>query len=124
MARFVRDVESMIEWGEMRAAWMAGSSPAMTNPVALRTDPMRYAVVIEKGERNDSAYVPDLPGCVSVGNAAGRSEGGNPRGDRISSRRHAGGWVADPKAVEPGELCRGWRTGCISQSQASRHGRA
>jgi predicted RNase H-like HicB family nuclease len=28
---------------------------------------MRYAVVIEKGERNYSAYVPDLPGCVSVG---------------------------------------------------------
>jgi len=28
---------------------------------------MRYAVVIEKGERNTSAYVPDLPGCVSVG---------------------------------------------------------
>jgi predicted RNase H-like HicB family nuclease len=28
---------------------------------------MRYAVMIEKGERNFSAYVPDLPGCVSVG---------------------------------------------------------
>jgi len=28
---------------------------------------MRYAVVIEKGEHNYSAYVPDLPGCVSVG---------------------------------------------------------
>jgi predicted RNase H-like HicB family nuclease len=28
---------------------------------------MRYAVVIEKGERNYSANVPDLPGCVSVG---------------------------------------------------------
>ncbi len=28
---------------------------------------MRYAVVIEKGERNYWAYVPDLPGCVSVG---------------------------------------------------------
>ena len=28
---------------------------------------MRYAVVIEKGERNYSVYVPDLPGCVSVG---------------------------------------------------------
>jgi len=28
---------------------------------------MRYAVVIEKGERNYSAYIPDLPGCVSVG---------------------------------------------------------
>ena len=28
---------------------------------------MRYAIVIEKGEKNYSAYVPDLPGCVSVG---------------------------------------------------------
>jgi predicted RNase H-like HicB family nuclease len=28
---------------------------------------MRYAVVIERGEGNYSAYVPDLPGCVSVG---------------------------------------------------------
>lgn len=27
----------------------------------------RYAVVIEKAENNYSAYVPDLPGCVSVG---------------------------------------------------------
>ncbi len=30
-------------------------------------DPMRYAVLIEKGERNYSGYVPDLPGCVSIG---------------------------------------------------------
>ena len=28
---------------------------------------MRYAVVIEKGDKNYSAFVPDLPGCVSVG---------------------------------------------------------
>ncbi len=28
---------------------------------------MRRAVVIEKGERNCSATLPDLPGCVSVG---------------------------------------------------------
>ena len=28
---------------------------------------MQYAVVIEKGERNYSAYVPDLPGCVATG---------------------------------------------------------
>jgi predicted RNase H-like HicB family nuclease len=27
----------------------------------------RYAVVIEKAERNYSAYVPDLPGCVATG---------------------------------------------------------
>lgn len=28
---------------------------------------MRYAVVIERGEKNFGAYVPDLPGCVAVG---------------------------------------------------------
>ena len=28
---------------------------------------MRYAVVIEKTGTGYSAYVPDLPGCVSVG---------------------------------------------------------
>ena len=28
---------------------------------------MRYAVVIESAEGNYSAYVPDLPGCVAVG---------------------------------------------------------
>ena len=28
---------------------------------------MRYAIVIEKGEGNYGAYVPDLPGCVAVG---------------------------------------------------------
>ena len=28
---------------------------------------MRYAIVIEKAEHNYSAYVPDLPGCISTG---------------------------------------------------------
>ena len=28
---------------------------------------MRFVVVIEKGGSNYSAYVPDLPGCVSTG---------------------------------------------------------
>jgi predicted RNase H-like HicB family nuclease len=35
---------------------------------------MRYAVVIEKGEKNYSAYVPDLPGCVSVGDTIAEVE--------------------------------------------------
>ena len=30
---------------------------------------MRYAVVIEEGDRGFCAYVPDLPGCVSVGDS-------------------------------------------------------
>ncbi|MEE4294459.1 MAG: type II toxin-antitoxin system HicB family antitoxin [Xanthomonadales bacterium] len=28
---------------------------------------MQYAVVIEKGSASYGAYVPDLPGCVAVG---------------------------------------------------------
>ena len=28
---------------------------------------MRYAVVIERARKNYSVYVPDVPGCVSVG---------------------------------------------------------
>ena len=28
---------------------------------------MQYAVVIESGPNNYSAYVPDLPGCVAAG---------------------------------------------------------
>ena len=28
---------------------------------------MRYMVVIERGERSWGAHVPDLPGCVAVG---------------------------------------------------------
>ena len=28
---------------------------------------MQYAMIIEKGERNYSAYLPDLPGCIATG---------------------------------------------------------
>ncbi len=28
---------------------------------------MKYAVIIEAGTRNYSAYVPDLPGCIATG---------------------------------------------------------
>jgi len=28
---------------------------------------VRYVVIVEQGENNVGAYVPDLPGCVAVG---------------------------------------------------------
>jgi predicted RNase H-like HicB family nuclease len=28
---------------------------------------MQYAMIVEKGERNFSAYLPDLPGCIATG---------------------------------------------------------
>ena len=35
---------------------------------------MKYAVVIEKGEANYSAYVLDLPGCVAAGETVAETE--------------------------------------------------
>lgn len=35
---------------------------------------MKYAVVIEKSETGYGAYVPDLPGCVAVGETIDETE--------------------------------------------------
>ncbi len=35
---------------------------------------MRYAVVIERSETGYGAYVPDLPGCVAVGETVNETE--------------------------------------------------
>jgi predicted RNase H-like HicB family nuclease len=35
---------------------------------------MRYAVVVEKADGNDSAYVPDLPGCIATGETMAETE--------------------------------------------------
>jgi predicted RNase H-like HicB family nuclease len=35
---------------------------------------MRYAVVIEKSENGYGAYVPDLPGCVALGETVTETE--------------------------------------------------
>lgn len=35
---------------------------------------MRYAVIIEKGGTNYSAYVPDLPGCIATGATVAETE--------------------------------------------------
>jgi predicted RNase H-like HicB family nuclease len=35
---------------------------------------MRYAIVIEKAEKNYSAYVPDLPGCIATGETVEETE--------------------------------------------------
>ena len=34
----------------------------------------KYAIVIEHGERNFSAYVPDLPGCITTGRTVAEIE--------------------------------------------------
>ncbi len=35
---------------------------------------MRYAIVIEKSENGFGAYVPDLPGCVALGETQAETE--------------------------------------------------
>ncbi len=35
---------------------------------------MRYAIVIEKAETNYAAYVPDLSGCVAIGQSIEETE--------------------------------------------------
>ena len=34
----------------------------------------KYAIVIEQGERNLSAYVPDFPGCITTGRTVNEIE--------------------------------------------------
>ena len=36
---------------------------------AGKTEVRKYAVIIEQGPRNYSAYIPDLPGCIATGKA-------------------------------------------------------
>ncbi len=33
----------------------------------MKEGPLRYVVILERGENGVGAYVPDLPGCVAVG---------------------------------------------------------
>jgi predicted RNase H-like HicB family nuclease len=56
---------------------------------------MRYAVVIEKGEGNYSAYVPDLPGCVAVGDTVEEIE----REIQEAIEFHLEGMRADGQAI-------------------------
>jgi predicted RNase H-like HicB family nuclease len=51
----------------------------------------RYAVVIERGENNFSAYVPDLPGCVTTGKTFEEIE----RNIREAIELHLEGMVED-----------------------------
>ena len=37
-------------------------------------EPMRYAIVIEESETGFGAYVPDLPGCIAVGETVEETE--------------------------------------------------
>ena len=63
---------------------------------------MRYAIVIEKGEGNYAAYVPDLPGCVSTGETLEEVE----RNIREAIRLHVEGLKEDGLPVpQPSAVC-------------------
>ncbi|MEE9293793.1 MAG: type II toxin-antitoxin system HicB family antitoxin [Phycisphaerae bacterium] len=52
---------------------------------------MRYGIVIEKANGNYSAYVPDLPGCVTTGGTIAETE----QEIREAIRFHVDGLQAD-----------------------------
>ncbi|MCD6706767.1 MAG: type II toxin-antitoxin system HicB family antitoxin [Thiobacillus sp.] len=61
---------------------------------------MRYAIVVEKTERNYSACVPDLPGCVATGQTAEEVE----NEIRAAIQFHIEGLREDGPAI-PQPLC-------------------
>jgi predicted RNase H-like HicB family nuclease len=63
---------------------------------------VKYAVVIEKGEHNYSAYVPDLPGCIVTGETICEIE----RLIREGIRFHIDGMIEDGLRVPaPSTVC-------------------
>src|SRR5579864_2744006 len=50
------------------------SAPRRTGETVHMTELLKYAVVIERADANYSAYVPDLPGCISVGDTIEEAE--------------------------------------------------
>ncbi|MBI1375220.1 MAG: type II toxin-antitoxin system HicB family antitoxin [Phycisphaera sp.] len=63
---------------------------------------MRYAIVIERAGDNLSAYVPDLPGCVTTGATVEEVE----RNIREAIALHVEGLLEDGETVpEPTTRC-------------------
>lgn len=55
----------------------------------------KYAIVIERGRDNLSAYVPDLPGCVTTGKTVEEVE----RNIREAIELHLEGMLEDGEAI-------------------------
>ncbi|MHB0919884.1 MAG: type II toxin-antitoxin system HicB family antitoxin [Thiomonas delicata] len=60
---------------------------------------MRYAIVIERAQSNDSAYVSDLPGCVATGSTVAEVE----REIREAIAFHLEGLRQDGVSIPPPE---------------------
>jgi predicted RNase H-like HicB family nuclease len=64
----------------------------------------KYAIVIEKGENNLSAYVPDSPGCITTGRTTEEIE----RNIREAIALHLEGLLEDGEPIPKptvGRLC-------------------
>ncbi len=55
----------------------------------------KYAIVIEQGENNLSAYVPDLPGCITTGRTVEEVE----RNILEAIELHLEGWREDGEPI-------------------------
>ncbi len=56
-----------------------------------------YTVIIEKGENNFSAYVPDLPGCITTGSSVEETE----QNIRAAIELHLAGMREDGEEIPP-----------------------
>jgi predicted RNase H-like HicB family nuclease len=55
----------------------------------------RYLIVVEKAEKNYSAYAPDLPGCVATGNTREEAEANM----RDAIEMHVNGLIEDHASI-------------------------
>lgn len=55
----------------------------------------RFLIIIEQGEHNYSAYVPDLPGCVATGNTREEVE----KNMREAIALHLQGMIEDEEPI-------------------------
>src|SRR5216684_90905 len=62
----------------------------------------KYAIIIEHGENNLSAYVPDLPGCITTGRTVEQIE----RNIREAIELHFEGLRTETRATNCCHLCR------------------
>ncbi len=58
---------------------------------------MRYIIIIEKAGNNYSAYCPDLPGCIAVGDTIEETK----RSMREAIAFHIRGMLADGDPIPP-----------------------
>ncbi len=64
----------------------------------------RFLIIIEEGEQNHNAYVPDLPGCVATGHTREEVE----ENMRKAILMHIQGMVEDQEPIPPAHTSAGY----------------